>query len=194
MGFNVKLENAKPWLKKGKLKTLSENNRRRFVSQTFINPKTNTPEEYTFLEGYKDSVIIFPVTIEKMVLILSQFRHAANDVLIELPGGNIRPNESIKNAAKRELLEETGYEAGEIITFKNSKQWFDPSALRSIYIPCMAIGCKKISKPKQDPTESLEITTVSIDRWIRMIGDGLVTDSKSLATTLLSLQCLNRIS
>lgn len=184
------MEKAKPWPKKGKLKTLSESHRRRFVSQIFINPKTNTPEEYTFLEGYKDSVIIFPVTAEKKVLILRQFRHAADDVLIELPGGNIQPNESPENAAKRELLEETGFEADKIIIF-NSKQWFDPSALRSIYIPCIATGCRRISKPKQDSTECLEIKMVSIDRWLKMIDDGLVTDSKSLATTLLSLRYLN---
>lgn len=183
---------AKPWPKKGKLKTLSDSHGRRFVSQTFINPKTNTPEEYTFLQGYKDSMIIFPITVEGGILILRQFRHAADEILAELPGGNIKPNESPRKAAIRELYEETGFQAEKIITFKTSGLWFDPSALRSIYIPCIAIGCKKISEPKQDPTESLEIKTVSIKQWLRMIRSGQITDSKSLATTLLSLQYLKK--
>ena len=182
----------KRWLKIGELKILSKNSHRSLVGQAFINPKTNMSEEYTFLQGHKDSMIIFPITTEKKLIILRQFRHAADDILIELPGGNIKPNESPKNAATRELLEETGYRAGEIIIFENSKQWFDPSALRSIYIPCIALNCKKISEPQQDPTESLEIRTVSINEWLTMIQGGFVADSKSLATTLLSLQHLNK--
>lgn len=185
------LSEIKPWANIGKPKTLSESHGRSFVTQVFINPKTNTQEEYSFLKGHKDSTVIFPVTTEKKILILRQFRHAADDILIELPGGNIQPDESQENAARRELLEETGYEAEKIITFKTSKHWFDPSALRSIYIPCIAIGCKKITDPQQDSTEDLEIHSVSIKRWAEMIRDGLITDSKTLATTLLALQYLN---
>jgi len=56
------------------------------------------------------SVVILPVQRDK-VLLERQYRHAAGQYLWELPAGRINPGESPLAAAKRELLEETGYTA-----------------------------------------------------------------------------------
>jgi 8-oxo-dGTP pyrophosphatase MutT (NUDIX family) len=128
-----------------------------------------------------------PITADKKVLAIRQFRHGANNILIELPGGNKHPKESRLNAAKRELLEETGFCAKKISVLKPGKIWFDPSVLTSYYFPCLAIDCYPISNPQLDTTECIETITIPINEWLDMIYAGLITDNKTLATTFLSL-------
>lgn len=55
-----------------------------------------------------DGVMILPVTEDGEVIILKQYRPVINDYLYELPAGIVDPGETIEEAAKRELFEETG--------------------------------------------------------------------------------------
>src|SRR3954464_11696201 len=57
------------------------------------------------------SVVILAIDARQRVLLERQYRHAAGSFLWELPAGRIDPGESVLAAAKRELLEETGYTA-----------------------------------------------------------------------------------
>jgi 8-oxo-dGTP pyrophosphatase MutT (NUDIX family) len=78
---------------------------------------------YTLIDA-PDCVTVIPVlapepagadgTRERFVMV-RQWRHGENRVSTEFPGGVINPGESAMDAAKRELLEETGYEARQII-------------------------------------------------------------------------------
>lgn len=58
-----------------------------------------------------DGVMIIPVTENDEVIMLKQFRPAISDYLYELPAGIIDEDETIEEAAKRELFEETGLKA-----------------------------------------------------------------------------------
>jgi ADP-ribose pyrophosphatase len=60
------------------------------------------------------SVVIVPVTVERTVLLIQQFRYAVGEYLLELPAGLIDPGEMTLIAAGRELIEETGYRAGSL--------------------------------------------------------------------------------
>ena len=62
-----------------------------------------------------DFVVIVAVTRQDQILLVRQFRPAAAAVTLELPAGHVDPGETPEQAARRELLEETGYEAD---TFK----------------------------------------------------------------------------
>jgi ADP-ribose pyrophosphatase len=58
-----------------------------------------------------DFVVIVAVTRQGQILLVRQFRAAAAAVTLELPAGHLDPGETPEQAARRELLEETGYEA-----------------------------------------------------------------------------------
>lgn len=177
----------KPWLKVGRPRTLLERHNRAFVVQKFTNPASGAVEEFYSFVGKVDSVIIFPITGDKKVVAIRQFRHTADDIFIELPGGNKQPKEPSLNAAKRELLEETGFSSKKINILNTKKIWFDPSGVKNFYIPCLAIDCYKISRPRLDDTEMIETVTIPLDKWLDMIHKGKITDGKTLAVTFLSL-------
>ena len=59
-----------------------------------------------------DWVNVVPVTPEGEIVMVRQYRHGAQKVTLEIPGGIIDPGEAPAAAAARELLEETGYRGG----------------------------------------------------------------------------------
>lgn len=59
-----------------------------------------------------DFVVVVALNAQDQLLLVRQFRAAANRFTLELPAGHIEPGETPEEAARKELCEETGYEAG----------------------------------------------------------------------------------
>lgn len=66
-----------------------------------------------------DFVAVVAVTAQRQILVVRQFRVAAGGGTLELPAGHIDAGETPEQAARRELLEETGYGAKEFILLAN---------------------------------------------------------------------------
>lgn len=60
-------------------------------------------------------VVIIPVTTDREFLLIRQFRPVVNNFVVEFPAGLSDKGESLIRAAKRELIEETGYDAEELV-------------------------------------------------------------------------------
>lgn len=60
------------------------------------------------------AVAILPVTPAGRIVLVWQFRQAARRALLEIPAGKLAPGEAAEACARRELREETGYEAGRL--------------------------------------------------------------------------------
>jgi len=115
------------------------------------------------------------------VLLERQYRHAANDYLWELPAGRIDPGEDELTAAKRELLEETGYTAQHwkrILKFYAS-----PGFVAETMAVYLAAGLRKgIAQPEAD--EVIQQRMVALPAAVQMIMRGTIRDAKTISSIL----------
>ncbi len=129
-------------------------------------------------------VSVFAVTENNKVLLIRQFRPGPQKVVFDLAGGGIDSFESPNSAARRELLEETGYAAGQLhLLGKAIKGPYD-SAIRYNFI---ALKCKRISNPTLDEHEFIEPVLVSFEQLRKYLKSCVLID---VATGYLALDYL----
>ena len=115
------------------------------------------------------------------VLLERQYRHAASDYLWELPAGRIDPGEKELQAAKRELLEETGYTATKwrrILKFYAS-----PGFVAETMSVFLATGLREgEAQPEED--EIIYKRMVPLPTAVRMVLSGTIRDAKTISSVL----------
>jgi len=123
---------------------------------------------------------------EPLVLLERQYRHAAESYLWELPAGRIDKGEKALAAAKRELLEETGYTASR--WKKILKFYASPGFVAEPMTVFWARGLQAgPAQPEAD--EVIEQHLVPLSKAVRMIMRGTIRDGKTISSVLwLALQ------
>ncbi len=84
----------------------------RVVEQTVRLPDGEVIDDYLLAEA-PSYASIFPVLPDGRILAVEEYKHGIGRIVLQLPAGILDPGEDALTGAKRELLEETGYEAGE---------------------------------------------------------------------------------
>ena len=130
------------------------------------------------------SVVVLATTQdsgEPRILLESQYRHAANSFLWELPAGRIDKGERALAAAKRELLEETGYTAKR---WKAILHFFaSPGFVAEPMTVFWAQGLKAgAAQPEED--EVIEQRLVPLSKAVRMVLKGTIRDAKTISSVL----------
>lgn len=161
------------------------------IQKDFQHPKTGVIYEYSIFDykgGKVRPSIFMPITTDGKVVAIRQFREAANEVILEFPGGNPKGSQTAEDVVRAELKQETGYEVGTIINLAHAKDiWLEPSSFSTPMRPFLVTGCVKAGEQELDETENIEVEIYSLNDWIAMCLDGRVYDSKTLAITLLAL-------
>lgn len=116
------------------------------------------------------------------ILLIRQYRHAANGFLLELPAGRIEPGEKLIPAAKRELIEETGYRAKKwsLHTKYFASPGFVSEAMNILLAEDLTLG---VATPEDD--EKIEIHMTPLSETLKMIHAGKIHDGKTLIGVLL---------
>lgn len=122
-----------------------------------------TPEGYEYTRRKKDqeAVVIAALTEDGQVILISQDRPPVNSRVLEFPAGLVEPNEAPLVGAKRELLEETGYESSDWLFMGNFPTSPGMSAeLINFYV---ALNCKKVSDKIGVDGEQIEVHLFDLD-------------------------------
>jgi ADP-ribose pyrophosphatase len=135
---------------------------------------------------HNGSVVILAIDKSKskkdpLVLIERQFRHAAQQYLYEVPAGKMEAGEDHLDAARRELLEETGYQAKKWT--KLVKYFASPGFLGEWMQVYLAEGLTPgEAHPEED--ESFELQFVPLSELLRLIEADKIRDGKTLISVL----------
>ncbi len=110
---------------------------------------------------------IFMVTPKEEIVMVKQYRHAAGIITLELPGGMIEANEDPMIAAKREMVEETGYQTDQ---FELLYSVHPNPPLESNYAYFyLAIAVESTGKTAYDPFEDIEIVLVPKEDFMQQL-------------------------
>jgi ADP-ribose pyrophosphatase len=127
------------------------------------------------------SVVVLPVLADGRILMIRQYRHAAHQYLWELVAGRIDAGESPREAAARELIEETGYRAKSLRVFLY--MFPTPGFLEEKMYILHAEGLTAgEARPEDD--EKIISRAYNLKKLEEMIRSGKLRDAKSIAGIL----------
>src|ERR1700733_2097269 len=131
--------------------------------------------------AHSGSVVVMPVLDDGKIVLIRQYRHAAKQYLWELVAGRVDPGENIKQAAKRELIEETGLRAKKMRVFLDF--WPSPGFLEERMFVLLAEG---VTQGKAEPEEDERIETKAFARHglEKMLRTGVLRDAKTISSLL----------
>ncbi len=126
-----------------------------------------------------DWINIIALTEDDKIIMVKQHRLGTDELTIETVAGMIEHGEDPMEAAKRELLEETGYKEGSMVFLK--KAAVNPAIINNHIYYYLAKGCRKVSDQRLDEAEDIEIMLYLEDEIKTMIKDGLIDHSIVIA-------------
>ena len=142
-------------------------------------------EEVREIIRHSGAAVVVPQLDENRFVMVRQFRYAINRETLEFPAGRLDPGESPLECARRELAEETGYQA---------RQW---DYLFSIH-PAPGYSDEQLwlyrardllpGQQNPDPDEIVLVTERSMDELQHKLEKGEITDSKTVSALLYLLK------
>lgn len=144
-----------------------------------------TGNDHTFYGiGAPDWVNVVPVTAAREVVMVHQYRHGSREITLETPGGMVDPGESPAEAGARELLEETGYRAHELVDLGNINP--NPALFANALHAFLAPDAHRVSEVVNDSTEETVVSLVPIHELRARVAKGEVDHSLVIAVLYLA--------
>lgn len=131
--------------------------------------------------AHSGSVVVMPVLDDGKIVLIRQYRYAARQYLWELVAGRIDEGENVKQAAARELIEETGLRAKKMRVFMDF--WPSPGFLEERMFVLLAQGVTEgVAEPEED--ERIEAKAFTRAELEKMLQTGALRDAKTISSLL----------
>ncbi len=129
------------------------------------------------------AVAMVPLLPGGDVLLVRQYRHAAGDLLLEIPAGTLEPDEDPERAAARELQEEIGYSPGKLERL--ASEYTAPGYTTELIHVYLATELVE-SRLAGDADEFLEVVRLPLAEALRQVERGALPDGKTMIGLLLA--------
>ena len=138
-----------------------------------------------------DAVCVLPVTARGDLVMVWQHRHPHGRTHWELPAGRIHHGESPAAAAERELLEETGFRAGDL---EEVTGFFPINGISDHFAHVfLARDCERVAEPELEDAERLLVRTRPLAEVKRQLLEGRLHDGFTALTLFYGLQRLGKL-
>jgi len=144
-----------------------------------------------FVNVRPDVALVLPVTAEREVVFVRQYRHGVGQILLELPAGTFDPAlEAPEAAAGRELEEETGYTAERLLKLATlyDNPVKDTNQIH-VFLADPAVDCG-VGNP--DPSEAIEVVLIPLTQVMQRIQQGELVVAGTVAALFLGLDHLRQ--
>ena len=127
------------------------------------------------------AVAVVPLLPDERVVMIRQYRHAAGEVVWELPAGVLMPGEEPAACARRELIEEVGYEPGEVIPLFSV--FPSPGFSSEVIHLFVARDLRRVERQAQ-PDERIAVELVPFEEAVAMALRGEVRNAAAVCGLL----------
>ncbi|OUL35883.1 hypothetical protein BV372_09155 [Nostoc sp. T09] len=160
-------------------------------ADTYQMPEGQIVEPFYVFE-YSTWVNIVAITKTQEIVLVEQYRHGIQKTVLELPGGGMEPEDiSPLEAAKRELLEESGYSSDNFI----KTGIISPnSATHNNLIHCfLATDVELVADLNLDPTEIINVKLLPLNNLIQNLDNGILLQSFHISSLFFALKKLGKV-
>jgi ADP-ribose diphosphatase len=155
-----------------------------------LTPRGDVVEDYHVRET-RGFVVIFALTPEEHVVLVRQYKHGIADEVLELPAGAIDADEPERDAARRELAEETGYGVRDLELVRTFI--VDPTNSTGRFSLFLGRGATPTEKQNFDATEEITVELVPLDRILELVRNGTIDVGSHVASIYTVLDKLGRL-
>jgi len=135
-----------------------------------VSPRTGRSGEFYTLQS-KNWVNVIALTADACVVMIRQYRHGTRDVMLEIPGGLVDEADA-KDAAQRELLEETGYAGPRVSLLGTTNP--NPAIFDNTCYTYLVEEAGKVQEPLLETYEDIEVELVPLASVPHLLSDGTI--------------------
>lgn len=150
------------------------------IEQREVPDRDGARRAYDFLV-HPGAAVVLPLLDDGRVVLISNYRVAIGQELLELPAGTLDPSESPADCARRELAEETGYQAEEL---QHLVSFYSTPGICNEQLHAFVARGLRAGQSRRDPGERIRNRPMEYGAALRAIGSGRIVDGKTIAVLL----------